>query len=186
MPISTLTELVAAGAHRTVEQLALRGEPSVVQIRDALAARYGAEFAADLPTISNLLNRVERGLTIGREMSAGRAVDPSMAPMLPGLAPGYQYTSIISIDVPEYGMRPAHMESFPWHDADDLWLTYDELARRIEIELAEWRNDSFGLSENPGSSDTQMRARGAQRVIHDVYGGVPVVDVQIMSVYRGA
>ena len=185
MPITTLADLFEVGAQNTVVGILERNpDAGLNEIRDALRRRFGPEFEADAPTISNLIGRVSRGMTIADELNRGQTPSSQLPPS-PGIHSEYQYTVIVSVPDPDAPDDPGRRIEVPLSIPSSEPLDLESIREYVQNLLTDWQPSRDSIPGGPAADlirrDVLIRSRVGE------FGGdvSDVADIGVVSVYRG-
>lgn len=184
MPIETLADLFAAGAHRTVEFMLNTGRSDIGDIAQVLRGRYGDALTAPQGEIAALVGRVEDAIRAAQTTDLGGTPLIAEIPVAPGYLPNFSYTVIATITDIE---KPGHTLSIPWPIYSDEPLSLNEIQERAEAELINWQNERGRLPGSPQGTDIHYEFRRMRfgAIISQIGAGREVVDYQVLSIYRG-
>lgn len=184
MPLETLADLFAAGAHRTVEFMLNTGRTDIGDIVQVLRGRYGEALTAPQSEVIALVGRVEDAIRAAQTTDLGGVPLVAEIPVAPGYLPNFSYTVIATIADIE---KPGHSLSIPWPIYSDEPLSLNEIQERAEAELINWQNERGRLPGSPQGTDIhyEFRRDRFHAMIQQVGTGTDVIDYQVLSIYRG-
>src|SRR5439155_11942871 len=132
MALTTLADLIAAGAHRTIEQIVSRPDFDIPLAVDYLSRRYGNQLQTPVAEIAALVGRVQDAVRSGALTNRLESPLEAEIPYLPGLSPGYQYTVIGEVSDPLRPQGEGRSVTFPMKFNSPTIMTFEELKKAAD------------------------------------------------------
>jgi hypothetical protein len=185
MPLTTLAELIAAGAHRTLENVAALGELDVSIAADYLTRRFGNALQPEPGVLPALVGRVQDARNAARITELGQVPLVAEIPEMPGISPGYTYTVIGSLEDPLREKGHGRYVDFPMKFTSDEPMTFEQIRTASEELLSQYAQTGNPRFEGEITSPKFPPERVSQ-VVRDTGGFPALPKISILSVYRGA
>jgi hypothetical protein len=184
MPLETLADLVAAGAHRTIEQIYDRPGFDIAMAADYLTRRYGNQLQPQPGVLAALIERVGYGLYGAGEIELGDVPDVELIPVLPGSPRGITYTVIGEVSDPLAKEGQGRNVSFPMTFNSETILNKEQL-QKLADELVT-NAIAAGQTRFGGALHGQVTLPGAAaEVVRETTGDVALPKITVLSVYKG-
>jgi hypothetical protein len=182
--IETLADLVAAGAHRTLETVGASMELDVPVATNYLSQRYGNLLRTPISEVAALTGRVQDAMHAARLVQLGQMPLDAEIPVMPGMRAGYNYTVYGYIDDPAGFAGRAGSISFPMNFNSPTPLSYDDIVSAAHELIEDARN--AGQLRFGGALHGQVTLPGAfGEIVTQPDKIIPLPKITIASVYFG-